>query len=372
MTRRPKTFTLAEPAAEPVNPRSRPVAVTTYPGVRVPIPVMIAERIEAGADLVVSLSGGKDSTATALYLEDVGVYDAVRAAGGQVRRVFADTGWELPETYAYLPTLEARFGPIDRVALHVPIRGEEAPAGYAYLHPVWKSAAGGDEGYMHGDGAAFVRLIETRLGHYSPLIRLILEWRKMPSAVRRWCTEHTKAHPVKGYFGLCDDPINTIGVRAEESSARAAQPCAEWSDDYDAFVWRPIHALTKADVIALHLRHGMSPNPLYLQGHGAGRVGCGPCVYSGKEDLRWLAANHPTRLAILTQIEECLEALNPPRFEKTGVLPRWFHRVDGSSAVPIPVAEAVRLASDDWGGAAPLLFTAERNPGCQQWGLCTT
>lgn len=37
-----------------------------------------------------------------------------------------------------------------------------------------------------------------------------------------------------------------------------------------------------------------------------------------------------------------------------------------------PVAEAVRLASDDWGGDAPLLFAAERHPGCQQWGLCTT
>ena len=135
--------------------KSRPVAMTTFAKIRVPIPVMIAEQIEAGADLAVSLSGGKDSTATALYLEEMGVLDAVLAHGGEVRRVFADTGWELPETYAYLPVLEERFGTIDRVALHVPIRGEDPPPGYAYLHPVWKSAAGGDEGYMRGDGAAF-------------------------------------------------------------------------------------------------------------------------------------------------------------------------------------------------------------------------
>ena len=372
MSRRPKAFTLAEPTAEPVNPRSKPVAMTTFAGIRVPIPVMIAEQIEAGADLAVSLSGGKDSTATALYLEEMGVCDTVRAHGGEVRRVFADTGWELPETYAYLPVLAERFGQIDRVALHVPIRGEDPPPGYAHLEGLWKSAAGGDEGYMRGDGAAFARIIEARLGHYSPMIRLMMEWRKVPTAVRRWCTERTKADPVKGYLQTLSAPINTIGVRAEESSARAAQPCAEWSDDYDAYVWRPIHALTKADVIDLHLRHGMSPNPLYLQGHGAGRVGCGPCVYSGKEDLRWLAANHADRLAILADIETCLEALNPPRLEKTGVLPRWFHRAEGSKAIPIPVAEAVRLASDDWGGDAPLLFAAERHPGCQQWGLCTT
>ena len=372
MTRRPKAFTLAEPTAEPVNPRSKPVAMTTFAGIRVPIPVMIAEQITAGADLAVSLSGGKDSTATALYLEEMGVFDAVRAHGGEVRRVFADTGWELPETYAYLPVLAERFGPIDRVALHVPIRGEDAPSGYAHLEPLWKTERGGDDGFMHADAAAFVRIIEARLGHYSPLVRLMMEWAKVPTAVRRWCTEDTKARPIQGYLQACANPINTIGVRAEESRDRAAQPCAEWSDDYDAWVWRPIHALRKADVIDLHLRHGMTPNPLYLQGHGAGRVGCGPCVYSGKEDLRWLAANHPERLRILEQIEECLEGLNPPRLEKTGVLPRWFHRQEGKYAIPIPVAEAIRLASDDLGGDAPLLFEPARHPGCQQWGLCTT
>jgi 3'-phosphoadenosine 5'-phosphosulfate sulfotransferase (PAPS reductase)/FAD synthetase len=372
MTRKTKPFTLAEPTAEPVNPRSKPVAMTTLTGIRVQIPVMIAERISAGADLVVSLSGGKDSTATALYLEEIGAFDAVVAHGGEVRRVFADTGWELPETYAYLPTLEGRFGKIDRVALHVPIRGEEPPPGYAHLEPVWKSSRGGDGGFMHGDSAAYARIIEARLGFYSPLIRLILEWRKMPDLYRRWCTEETKSRPIKGYLVTCPNPVNAIGVRAEESITRAAMPAAEWSDDYDAFVWRPIHALTKADVIDLHLRHGMSPNPLYLQGHGAGRIGCAPCVYSGRDVVRWMAAHHADRLAILAQLEECVEALSPPRFEKTGVLPLWFHRSEGAKTIPIPVAEAVRLASDDQGGEAPLLFEPARHPGCAEWGLCTT
>ena len=224
---------------------------------------------------------------------------------------------------------------------------------------------------MPGDAAAFARIIEARLGHYSPLVRLMMEWRKVPTAVRRWCTERTKADPVKGYLQTLSAPINTIGVRAEESSARAAQPCAEWSDDYDAYVWRPIHALSRAEVIDLHLRHGMSPNPLYLQGHGAGRVGCGPCVYSGKEDLRWLAANHPERLRILEDIEAMLTTLNIGNESKVGAT-NWFSRRHGRKAIPIPITEAVRLATDDWGGDAPLLFAAERNPGCQQWGLCTT
>lgn len=368
-----KPFALVEPKPQPVHPRGKPVPMTTMSGVKAPIPVMIAERILAGDfSCVVSISGGKDSTGTNLYLEEIGVFDAIAKHGGELHHVFADTGWELAETYDFLPTLERRFGLLDRVALHVPIRGEVAPPGYTHLEPLWKTERGGDEGYMHGDAAAFARLIEARLGHYSPLIRLMMEWRKVPTAVRRWCTEDTKHRPIIGYLATLPNPINVIGVRAEESRDRSLQPVAEWSDVHDALVWRPIHHLRKVDVIDIHLRHGMTPNPLYLQGHGAGRVGCGPCVYSGKEDLRWLTAHHAERLRILAEIEELLSALNPPRLEKTGQLPRWFHRAEGSKAIPIPVAEAVRIASDDLGGDAPLLFEPTRHPGCLQWGLCTT
>jgi 3'-phosphoadenosine 5'-phosphosulfate sulfotransferase (PAPS reductase)/FAD synthetase len=92
---------------------------------------VIYEQIAKGCDLVVSLSGGKDSTATYLHLLEQGVFDKVEQAGGQVRRVFADTGWELDETYAYLDVLADRFGPIDRVALWVPGHDEAPPTATA-------------------------------------------------------------------------------------------------------------------------------------------------------------------------------------------------------------------------------------------------
>ncbi len=47
---------------------------------------------------IVSLSGGKDSTALAIYL---------RGKIPQVEYVFCDTDKELPETYEYLDKLEA-------------------------------------------------------------------------------------------------------------------------------------------------------------------------------------------------------------------------------------------------------------------------
>ena len=57
--------------------------------------------------VLVAVSGGKDSTATALHLAELGVSFVC---------VFADTGWEAPETYAYIAdVLDPRFCPITTV-----------------------------------------------------------------------------------------------------------------------------------------------------------------------------------------------------------------------------------------------------------------
>lgn len=334
------------------------------------LPSQLATAIATGADIAISMSGGKDSTATYLYLMENGVLDRVERAGGKVYRVFADTGWELDETYLYLDRLEQRIGKIHRVALWVPGPNEAEPEGYDLLVPAGKTERWGDGGVMHAERWVYARLIEARLGRYSPLVRLMCQWRKVPTAVRRWCTDDTKKRPIVEFLATLANPINVIGVRAEESADRAKHLVSEWSDDYDALVWRPIHHLKKAEVIALHTRHGITPNPLYLQGSGAGRVGCGPCVYSGAADIRWLSENHAGRLEILADLEDLLHALNLPRVAKGFEPPRWFMVNRQGKDVPIPVAEAVRLASDDLGGDAPLLFAAQRAPGCEQWGLC--
>ena len=107
------------------------------------IPRPIADLGE-GVVFVCNVSGGKDSTATALALLEAGIPH---------RRVFADTRWEAPETYEHLDMLRAKLGPIDVV------------------------------GYPGGMPAK------------------IREGARFASRMQRWCTRELKIEPLRDY---CD------------------------------------------------------------------------------------------------------------------------------------------------------------------------
>lgn len=112
---------------------------------------------------VVSMSGGKDSTALAVHL--LGKKSLVP----HLEFIFADTGKELPETYEYLDTIEQR--------LDITITRLGADKGFD-----WHLAQ------MNG---------------------------YLPSARARWCTRVLKIQPITEYIG--DDPtIMYIGLRADE------------------------------------------------------------------------------------------------------------------------------------------------------------
>lgn len=109
---------------------------------------------------IVSLSGGKDSTALAIFLRD---------KIPQLEYVFCDTHHELPETYEYLERLEA------------------------FLE------------------RKIVRLNAQRgFDHWLDIYNGVL-----PSAQARWCTRKLKIEPFEAYVG--DDQVwNYIGIRADE------------------------------------------------------------------------------------------------------------------------------------------------------------
>jgi len=268
---------------------------------------------EKGSDLVVGVSGGKDSLAVCLHFNELDY---------KYKRVFSDTGWEHPQTYEYLQYLESVIGKIDRVKRVVDVDDQ------------------------HRD---FVDSIEQDLGFESPFVGLIIHFMCIPNARRKFCTPRLKVDPIATYLNDLDDPINVVGIRHDESHKRAKMDEWEWFDHFDCYTWRPILSWSFDDVANIHKRHNVKPNPLYLSGHN--RVGCYPCIYANKGDLKNL---DDKRASIIARIEKYVSS-------QRGKQSTLFKNMT--------IDQAVQWAKTSRGGKQYMLFDIEP-PTCAKWGMC--
>jgi 3'-phosphoadenosine 5'-phosphosulfate sulfotransferase (PAPS reductase)/FAD synthetase len=273
--------------------------------------------------VIASVSGGKDSAALSLWLTEQGIAH---------ERVFLDTGWEHPDTYDYLRgELTRVIGPITWVT--PPRQMEE----------------------------------------------LVLHKGMFPSRVQRFCTQLLKVRPMAKHIAKWQDEhgevVNAVGVRAAESIARSKLPEWEWQDGFDCEVWRPLLTWSEQDVIDIHKRHGLRPNPLYLK--GATRVGCWPCVYAKKDELRLLQQIDPARVDKLRELEGLVTIKAKARNEEQGKElknpPGWFQAKTGTGKECWPIDKVMQWAMTGYGGRQFELFAAEpQEQGCVRWGLCAT
>lgn len=277
----------------------------------------------AGHRVVASVSGGKDSAAMSLHLRELGV---------EHDRVFIDTGWEHPKTYDYL------HGELTRV-----------------LGPI----------------------IEIRGDLLMP--DLIRKKGMFPARTRRFCTEELKIKPMQRYLAALDyDVVNAVGIRRAESKARSQMAEREWSEGFDCETWRPLVDWTEEQVIAIHTRHGLRPNPLYLE--GASRVGCWPCIFSRKAELRRVADTDPARIDLIRSLEQETAAAvaaraaakgepvrNPPGFFQAPL------RNSAGARPCMPIDQVVAWSRTSRGGKELELFApGVGDEGCMRWGLCDT
>jgi 3'-phosphoadenosine 5'-phosphosulfate sulfotransferase (PAPS reductase)/FAD synthetase len=273
-----------------------------------------------GCTVVASVSGGKDSAALCLWLQEQEIPH---------KRVFADTGWEAPWTYEYLRgPLTDKLGPIDEV------RGARGMAD------------------------------------------LVRHKGMFPSRLRRFCTEHLKIRPLAQYMGEQPWPVvNVVGVRAAESRARACLP--EWERAGPPMIvdtWRPLLTWSEQDVINIHARHGLAPNPLYLK--GARRVGCWPCIYARKAEVRLVAELSPERIDEIEALEAEVGASARRRYAARGETlesrgyhePTYFHTHNSTGGM-IRIRDAVAWSRTAHGGKQLVLCDLDP-PGCMRWGLC--
>lgn len=130
---------------------------------------------------------------------------------------------------------------------------------------------------------------------------------RFPSRKAQFCTEHLKLTPQRRWMrehleakGI--DFERYVGVRRDESQSRRETPDTCWDDFFDCQLHYPIASWTKMRVFDFLKEAGEEVNPLYLNGFG--RVGCAPCINSGKADIREWAARFPEMIDRVRAYEE--------------------------------------------------------------------
>lgn len=266
---------------------------------------------------VAAVSGGKDSTALILALREREI---------ECKYVFADTGWEAPETYEYVDNLKKWLGiTIDTV----------------------QSAMGG-------------------------MADIAKDQARFPARIQRWCTRELKVLPIIEYHRQFDcDTISVVGIRRDESTARTNAKGFEFEKESDWYTWRPLIDWTIPDVLAIHHKHGIPINPLYRKGFG--RVGCMPCIMSNKQDIRLMAKHYPERVQLIRDLEGFVSAerlrrnvIEPGRYKHTTA--SFFLNPKRDNGVA-PIDKVVAWSNTKHGGKAPLVDDTPDN-GCYRWGLC--
>ena len=200
---------------------------------------------------VLGLSGGKDSSALAVYMRD---------RVPDMEYFFSDTGKELPETYEYLDKLEAFLGkPIVRLNMDA---DRDSNRDFDHWLDVYKGL--------------------------------------LPSSQVRWCTVNLKIIPFEEYIGE-DRAYHYIAIRADEdrvgykppkiSSLPNIQPKYPFKED----------GITKADVYRILEENGIGL-PSYYEWRT--RSGCYFCFFQRKSEWVGLLEKHPDLFELAKAYEE--------------------------------------------------------------------
>lgn len=307
---------------------------------------------------IVSLSGGKDSTATLLVAR---AWEAPN-----LRAVFADTGHEHPATYDYVHYLADAIGvPIQWVRADF---ADRIAARRRYVAEKWP-----EKGVPPAMVEAALAVLHPT---GNPFLDLCLWKGRFPGTKTRFCTDELKRNPIieQVFLPLMEVGPSMIlswqGVRHDESLARRFLPeCDEVGGGL--FNYRPILKWPVSAVFDAHRYAGIKPNPLYLQ--GAGRVGCMPCINCAKDELRHIALRWTEEIDRVREWERIVSqasrrgastffcAVNDPTFDEADEITHETYGID----------RMVEWSMTTRGGRQFDMFARLDAGGCSSsYGLC--
>lgn len=292
------------------------------------------------------------------------------AASGDVVHIVGFSGGI--DSQACLHVVRKRFGDRRVIALNSDVGGHEHPITTEFIWqfsaevfpvetvtPLIKDLGGRGtrpgatkdrrDRYADDDVLTFERLAEIKGIFPSRQKQFCTEYLKLVPA-KRWCRDNVEA------FGVAYERY--AGVRCDESNKRKGTPDRMWDDVFHCWLNYPIRCWTKDECFAVCKAAGEPINPLYTMGFG--RVGCAPCINSGKEDVRQWAARFPEMIDKVRAWER--------RVGKTFFMPvvpgmkinwvddvvRWSRTERGGKQFSLPIVEA----------------EADRGECSSRYGLC--
>lgn len=325
---------------------------------------------------IISVSGGKDSTALLLL--------AIERETPNMVAVFADTGHEHQQTYDYVQYLNDHVFPIRTIRASF---AEQIARKRVYVEQKWPLLMAAE---MIGDDRRFTddaiadkvrRALAVLTPSGNPFLDLCLWKGRFPSTRARFCSEELKRNPIinqvqNPLLDAGDDVISWQGVRADESLARRDLPENECkvvnANGAELWNFRPIIKWNVEEVFAMHRKHNVKPNPLYSQ--GMSRVGCMPCIHARKDELLLLGQRFPQEVARVVEWERLVSASSKrdmSTFFSADKTP-GAHQTDFSLEMP-GIERVIEWAQTGRGGKNLDLFRTleEDGPLCTSvYGLC--